>query len=58
MEKLLEIGPQVKAIVSSGYADAPIMAEFEKYGFRGVLTKPYKVPELSQVLGKALGEKI
>ena len=33
MERLLRIDPQVKAIVSSGYSDGPIMANFKEYGF-------------------------
>ena len=33
MEKLLRIDPQVKAIVSSGYSDDPVMANFKEYGF-------------------------
>jgi DNA-binding NarL/FixJ family response regulator len=50
LARLLEIDPQVKAIVSSGYSDDPIMADFLKYGFRGVLAKPYQVSELSKIL--------
>ena len=34
MARLLEIDPRVKAIVSSGYSDDPIMAEFAKYGLQ------------------------
>ena len=56
MERLLKIDPQVKAIVSSGYSDDPIMADFQKYGFVGVIAKPYKVVELGNVLNKALTE--
>jgi CheY-like chemotaxis protein len=48
--RLLEIDPQVKAVVSSGYSDAPIMADFQEYGFSGVLAKPYKISELGKIL--------
>jgi len=54
MERFLEIDPQVKAIVSSGYFDDPIMADFQKYGFAGVIAKPYKVAELGKVLNQVL----
>lgn len=54
IEKLLEIDPQVKALVSSGYSEDPIMAEYRKYGFSGVIAKPYRVAELSKVLVKLL----
>jgi signal transduction histidine kinase/ActR/RegA family two-component response regulator len=53
--KLLEIDPHVKAIVSSGYSEDPIMSEFKKYGFAGVIAKPYKVSELSRVLHAITG---
>jgi len=54
--KLLRIDPQVKAIVSSGYSDDPIMANFLEYGFSGVIAKPYRVAELSKVLHRVLDE--
>jgi len=50
LARLLEIDPQVKAIVSSGYSDDPIMADFQKYGFSGVIAKPYKISELGKIL--------
>ncbi len=50
IKKLLEIDPEVKAIVSSGYSNDPIMADFKKYGFCGVVAKPYTLEELNQVL--------
>ena len=46
LAKLLEIDPQVKAVVSSGYSDDPIMADFQKYGFNGVIAMPYKISNL------------
>ncbi len=57
MERLLKIDPQVKAIVSSGYFDDPIMADFQKYGFTGVIAKPYRVAELGKVLNKVLTQR-
>jgi PAS domain S-box-containing protein len=58
MARLLEIDPQVKAIVSSGYSDDPIMADFQKYGFSGVIAKPYKISELGKILQKvAMGKQ-
>ena len=51
---LLELDPHCKAIVSSGYSDDPIMAEFATYGFSGVIAKPYKVSELSKILHKVI----
>jgi PAS domain S-box-containing protein len=53
VQELLKIDPQIKAIVSSGYCDDLIMAEFEKYGFCGVIAKPYRISELSKVVKQA-----
>ncbi|MCB2183241.1 MAG: PAS domain S-box protein [Desulfobulbaceae bacterium] len=52
--KLLEIDPKIKAIVSSGYAHDPIMANFKQYGFSGVVPKPYKAHQLGKVLSSVL----
>ena len=38
--------PEIRAIVSSGYYDDPVMADFESYGFRGALKKPFYVEDL------------
>ncbi len=54
IKKLQTIDPMVKAIVSSGYANDPIMANYKEYGFIGVVPKPYKIEQLSDVLGKAV----
>jgi len=48
--KLLQIDPGVKAIVSSGYSNDPVMAEYAIYGFSGVVTKPFDIEQLSKVL--------
>lgn len=54
IEKLLEIDPEVKAIVSSGYSNDPVMANFKDYGFKSVLSKPYKMDDLCRTLDKLL----
>jgi signal transduction histidine kinase/ActR/RegA family two-component response regulator len=52
IKKLLELDPQVKAIVSSGYTNDPVMANFREYGFSDVIVKPYKLKELRGILTK------
>ncbi len=54
IKKLLEIDPEVKAIVSSGYFNDPIMAGFKEYGFKGVITKPYEIEELNKLLHEVI----
>ena len=55
IKDLLELDPQARAIVSSGYSNDPVMAEFSKYGFRGVVAKPYEIRELARVLREVIG---
>ena len=57
IERLLEIDPYIKAIVSSGYSNDPIMANFRDYGFSAVLVKPYRFQQLSSVLQDLLAER-
>ncbi|MEN6442488.1 MAG: PAS domain S-box protein [Methanoregula sp.] len=52
--KLKEIDKNVKVIVSSGYSNDPIMANFQDYGFVGVLTKPYSRKEMAAAIERAL----
>ena len=57
IQRLLELDPGAKAIVSSGYSQNPILSNFRKYGFSGVLTKPYKIQEMGQILQEVLGKE-
>lgn len=50
MEKLLEIDPQVRAIVSSGYSSDPVLGSYRRHGFCGILPKPYSLDQLQKVL--------
>jgi CheY-like chemotaxis protein len=57
MNRIKERDPAVKAIVSSGYSNDPVMANHKAYGFTDIIAKPYKIPELSRVLNKVLSGK-
>lgn len=57
IEQLRRMDPNIKAIVSSGYSNDPIMAEFERYGFCGVIPKPYDARQLGEVLNAVLARK-
>jgi CheY-like chemotaxis protein len=51
---LREFDPQCKAIVSSGYSDDPVMANYREYGFAGICPKPYSVDALEAVLADVM----
>ncbi len=50
VQKLRELDPAAKVIVSSGYSNDPIMADFRTYGFSGVVSKPYTIKNLSETV--------
>lgn len=52
IKEILRINPAVKAFVSSGYSNDPIMSEFRKYGFCGVIPKPYVINEVRKALAQ------
>jgi PAS domain S-box-containing protein len=54
MTRLLEIDPQARGVVSSGYANDPIMAHFADYGFSAVVPKPYQLEDLRKSLEQIL----
>jgi CheY-like chemotaxis protein len=50
VRKLLDIEPEAKVIVSSGYSHDPILSRYKDYGFSGVIAKPYQIGELGQAV--------
>ncbi len=51
---LLAIDPAVAAVVTSGYSNDKVMANFKEYGFSGVVEKPYEIYELDKALQKVI----
>jgi len=54
--ELRVIDPNVKAIVSSGYANSQAMANCSSYGFKARLTKPYSLEDLRDIINVLLSE--
>ena len=53
-QKIREIAPSSRLIVSSGYSDAPVMSDFASYGFDAVVTKPATPAEVSAAITEVL----
>lgn len=53
-EKLLQIDPAAKIIVSSGYSNDPAMANYKEYGFCAAVAKPFDLQQLSSVITSVL----
>ncbi len=54
---LREIDPDVRAVVSSGYSNDPVMSEYERYGFLSIVIKPYTAAQLGEALRKVIPPK-
>lgn len=48
--RILAIDPAAVLIVSSGYSEDPVMANFKTYGFSAAIEKPYKVEDILRTL--------
>lgn len=52
--ELRKLHPAAKVIVSSGYSDEAVMADYKAYGFDAVLPKPYTYEQMAETLAKVL----
>ena len=50
IKKILQIDPKAKVIVSSGYSNDPVMANYKEYGFSGVIAKPFQLKNLQKTI--------
>ena len=53
-EHIIEMDPGARLIVSSGYSNDPVIAQYTEVGFCARLLKPYSVTDLAQVLNESL----
>lgn len=49
------IDPRARLIVSSGYSDDPVLADYRRHGFSGKIDKPYQIANMREVLAEVLG---
>ena len=58
VKDMLSLDPHLRAIVVSGYSNDPVLANFEDYGFKGRVAKPFNLVDLSGVLEFCLSKKL
>lgn len=52
---ILNIDPNAKVVVSTGYANDTLVLHHRRYGFAGVAVKPFRIEDLSGILNQILG---
>ncbi|MEM1204026.1 MAG: ATP-binding protein [Acidobacteriota bacterium] len=52
--ELRRFDPTVRAVVFSGYSNAPVMARYREHGFVGVMTKPFDLEGLKKAVSEGL----
>lgn len=48
--------PSLKAVVCSGYDQDPVIRNYEQYGFKAALTKPFQLSDLKECLSRIMGK--
>ncbi|MEA3545450.1 MAG: response regulator, partial [Thermodesulfobacteriota bacterium] len=54
IREIHKIDPEAKVVVSSGYSNDPVMANFSEYGFCAAMAKPFQIRELMEFVGRTL----
>jgi signal transduction histidine kinase/ActR/RegA family two-component response regulator len=52
--RLKELDPDLKLIVSSGYSENRVMADYRSHGFDDVIRKPWSIAEVTEVFSRLL----
>ncbi|MCK4839624.1 MAG: PAS domain S-box protein [Desulfobulbaceae bacterium] len=52
VQEVLDMDPEAKVIVSSGYSNDPVMANFKDHGFCSAIEKPFRLQELSNAIAQ------
>ena len=58
VKEMLSLDPHLRAIVVSGYSNDPVLANYEDYGFKGRVAKPFNLVDLSIVLNSVIEESV
>lgn len=51
---IFDINSEARIIVASGYANDPVMVDFDEYGFCAAIAKPFDMDELTEVIETVL----
>ncbi len=54
ISRLVEIDPQVVTLLSSGYSSEPAISNYQSYGFKGFIAKPFLLHELDRAINNVV----
>jgi CheY-like chemotaxis protein len=54
VQRMSELDPDVRAIITTGYSNDPVVQSFRDYGFKGAITKPFTLMTLRTVVQDVL----
>ena len=57
MENIRRMDASVPAIVSSGYSNDAVLADFRRFGFQAMVAKPYEIDQLVGVVKQLLAQR-
>ena len=52
--RIIELDPDARLVVCSGYSNEPAMSESDRNGFRGAVSKPFRLVELLETISKSI----
>ncbi|NOZ08852.1 MAG: PAS domain S-box protein [FCB group bacterium] len=58
VEAVHKLNPDAVVIVSSGYSNDPVMANYSKYGFAAAIAKPFRFGDLKSVLTEVINNNL
>ena len=54
MQEIIKLDKKACGLVSSGYMDDPLVLDFRRYHFQGILPKPYEMDEVNSVISAVI----
>ncbi len=54
MQEIIDFDEKACGLVSSGYLDDPLVLDFSRYHFKGILPKPYEMDEVNSVISNII----
>jgi len=57
LEEMLKVNPNVRVLITTGYADSNLVGETLRAGARDVLHKPFRAHEMAKMIRRVLNEK-